>query len=251
MKKILLVISLILNCLAQDTPNGTEFIELYEWTQSPDFRNFVNETVSATEGQVVLRFDDRLFTSGKSFRDFFEGIARQYKVRLDRLKGEKSELGLVRPEDFSLSLSVVTRMVHLWNHVFKDLADNQMKMCEKINKIDNPNIRSQSLRGWSDSIDAMVLYYSKWIVRLSQFYFAEKSWLMMVRESDKLSDNAKGLIGDELFCKEFYASIDQFAPTLKGLKLALNAAASIRKSSSTPFSEVRRQQRQRRQSDEG
>ncbi len=250
MKNIFIIISLILNCFAQDTPNGTEFIELYEWTQSPDFRRFVNETAAATEGQVVLRFDDRLFTSAKSFRDFFEGVSKQYKIRLGRLTAEKSELGLIRPEDFALSLSVVTRMVHLWNHVFKHLADNQMKMCERISKIDNVNIRSQSLKGWGDSVDRMVMYYSKWIVRLSQFYFAEKSWLMMIRESDDLSDNAKVFMRDDLFDDGLYASMDQFVPTLRGLKLALNATASIQKSSSASFSTMRRRPGQRDQSEE-
>jgi hypothetical protein len=238
MKIVLLYISLALGLQTQDVRNVAEFKDFYAWAQSPDFDDFIQDTVKATEGQVILRFDDVLFTGTKSFRDFFESVASQYKIRFDRIELKGGDLSVIRPEDLMLSLANLNRMIHLWNHIFKNLADNQITMYERINRIDSPEIRTQMLRGWGDNLDQIIRYYSRWMPKIAQFYFAEKSWVRLIKGSGMLSSYAESAIKPELFSDDIYGSIDQFVPTLRGLRIAFNASASLQRSNSSPIGRV-------------
>lgn len=233
MKTIIFIISLVFRLNAQETASTEHFKELYEWTQSPDFTTFSSDTLNATEGQVILRFDYKLFTGPQKFEDFFSNIGTQYKNRLYRIT--RNPATALRPEDLTLSIGILTRMAHLWNHIFKDLAENQMTLHEKIMKIDNSETRSRMLQGWTNKIDKIIHYYSKWIHRFAQIYSAEKSWVTLIQNSNLLSTHAKIMIPTDLFNDEYYANIEQFVPTLRGLRLAFNATTSLQRSTSSPI----------------
>lgn len=236
MLKYIVSFALFFSVNAQENIDLEKFVVLYQWTQGDGFTSFCDETQAVCENQLIYRVDSTYFVGDKSFVNFFKELSADYKKKLSRLdRGDGKITG--RPEDFQLCLRFLTRLSHLWNHLFKDCVENQQKLVDRISLVRHEDTRRASLTGCETNLKMMSSYFQKWLPKLREFYQEELCWLNGLKESGIIQGSAFANIDPEIMSDENYNEVGIVIDRIRKLSVQ-DLSESRSQSSSNASSEV-------------
>lgn len=230
MLKYIVSFVLFFSVNAQESIDLGKFVVLYQWTQGDGFDAFCNETQAVCENQLIYRVDSIYFVGDKSFVKFFMELSADYKKKLSRLERGGGKIS-GRPEDFLLCVGFITKLSHLWNHLFKSCVVNQQKIVDRISLVQHEDTRRASLTGCEANLKTMSSYLEKWLPKLREFYQEEIYWLSSLKESGIIQGSAFANIDPEIMSDENY---NEMGIVIDGIrKLSVQNLSEIRSQSSS------------------
>lgn len=177
--------------------------------------------------------DPTYFVADKSFVNFFKELSADYKKKISRLERGGGKI-IGRPEDFRLCVKFLTRLSHLWNHLFKDCVKNQQKLVGRISLVQHEDTRRSSLTGCEANLKTMSSYLEKWLPKLREFYQEEIYWLSRLKESGIIQGSAFANIDPEIMSDKNY---DEMGMVIDGIrKLSTQDLSEIQSQTSSSSS---------------